>query len=566
MNMKFSEIVYYRPDIKDLTKKIGDALILFRKSNSAEEQIKIIDKINAIRGEFETLQSIASVKYTLDTTNKQFEEEQDYFDNNSPIFIGLLVDFYETILKSNFRNELEKKYGKQLFSIADMCLQTYSKEIIEDLQKENQLCSEYTKLLSSARIEFKGQVLNTSEIAPYLSSTDREERKLAHEKKYDFFTKNAAELDRLYDELVKLRNSIAKKLGFKNFVELAYRRLYRGDYNAEMVAQYRDQVHKYIVPITEELKKRQAERLGFNDMVYYDEPLAFKTGNANPKGNPEWIVQNAKKMYDELSPDTSEFFNFMLDNEMMDLVSRKGKSPGGYCTYFNKYKSPYIFSNFNGTTHDIIVLTHEAGHAFQVYSSRTFNIPEYHFPTLEACEIHSMSMEFLTWPWMNLFFEEDTEKFKFSHISKAILFLPYGVAVDEFQHWIYENPDATPEQRNKTWRQIEQKYIPYRKYTNIPYLENGGYWQQQAHIYLNPFYYIDYTLAQICAFQFWKKSNENREAALKDYITLCKAGGSKSFLELVELANLTSPFAGGCLESVAGEVNSWLKTVNDRVL
>ncbi len=564
--MKFSEIRYYRPDINELSEKFRLSLDKFRASKSTLEQVAVIDEINQMRSEFDTMSSIASVKYTQDTTNNNFQEEQDYFDENSPVFMGLLVSFYDTILKSPFRNELQDKYGKQLFSIAEMCLQTFSEEIVEDLKKENQLCSEYTKLLASAKINLKGEVYNTSEIVPFLSSIDRDERKLAHEKKYLFYSENAGELDRIFDELVLLRNSIAKKLGFKNFVELGYKRMYRNDYNADMVAQYREQVLKYIVPITVELKGRQTERLGLSELFYYDEPLAFKTGNANPKGDPDWIVNNAKKMYDELSPATSEFFNFMLDNEMMDLVSRKGKSPGGYCTYFNNYKSPYIFSNFNGTTHDIIVLTHEAGHAFQVYSSRTFNIPEYHFPTLEACEIHSMSMEFLTWPWMNLFFGEDTDKFKFSHISKAILFLPYGVAVDEFQHWIYENPTASPKERNNTWRNIERKYIPFRKYPDNDYLETGGFWQQQKHIYESPFYYIDYTLAQICAFQFWKKANDNREKALKDYIKLCSAGGSRSFLELVELADLTSPFRGGCLESVAGEVNNWLKMVDDKSL
>ena len=564
--MKFSELSYSRPDINALSKQFSLLLTEFNNTENAEEHIKIIDSINKIRNTFETFSSIASVKYTQDTTNTFNQEEQNYFDQNGPVFTGLVVDLYNTILKSKHKPTLEKHFGKQLFSIAQMSVDTFKKEVLEDLQKENRLASEYTKLLSSAKIEFKGNQYNLSEIATFIDSSDREERKQAQEAKYKYFVKNASEFDRLFDELVKLRTSIAQKLGYKNFTELGYKRMLRGDYNAAMVAEYREQVRKHIVPLTTKLKDRQLKRLGLDKLKYYDEALGFKSGNANPKGNPEWIVDNATKMYEELSPETGEFIHFMVDNEMMDLVSRKGKAPGGYCTFFSEYKSPFIFSNFNGTSHDIIVLTHEAGHAFQGYSSRNFNVPEYYFPTYEACEIHSMSMEFITWPWMDLFFLEDTDKFKFSHVSKALSFLPYGVAVDEFQHWVYENYKATPKERNNAWREIEKKYIPFRDYDGNSFLEQGGFWQQQAHIYKSPFYYIDYTLAQICAFQFWKKATEDRKKTMENYIRLCKAGGSKSFLELVDLANLISPFKSGCLETVAKDVNGWLETIDDRKL
>jgi M3 family oligoendopeptidase len=256
----------------------------------------------------------------------------------------------------------------------------------------------------------------------------------------------------------------------------------------------------------------------------------------------------------------------MLENNLLDLVSKKGKAGGGYCTYIENYKAPFIFSNFNGTSGDIDVLTHEAGHAFQVYESRHYEIPEYNWPTYEACEIHSMSMEFFTWPWMKLFFEEDAEKYYFSHLSSALLFLPYGVSVDEFQHFVYEHPESSPTERKAAWREIERKYLPHRDYEENDYLEHGGFWQRQAHIYNSPFYYIDYTLAQICALQFWKRSRENRQEAWGDYVHLCRQGGSKSFLQLVETANLTSPFADGCVKGVIDEVHAWLDEVDDTKL
>ena len=174
-----------------------------------------------------------------------------------------------------------------------------------------------------------------------------------------------------------------------------------------------------------------------------------------------------------------------------------------------------------------------------------------------------MSMEFFTWPWMQLFFKEDTEKFKFEHLSAALQFLPYGVAVDEFQHLVYENPNMTPAERNETWRMVEKKYLPHRTYEGNDFLEKGGYWHRQSHIFSSPFYYIDYVLAQICAFQFWKRSLEDKENAWKDYVRLCKAGGSMSFLKLVELAGLRSPFEDGTVEWAIQPIKEYFEKTDD---
>lgn len=561
--MKFSEIEYKRPNIQEVTEKFNHLINLFKNAASFEEQDALIRNINDLRMEFQTNNTLASIKYSIDTNDKEFEDEQNFYDANSPVFDGLVHSYYTAIVNSKYRNELEAKWGKQLFDVAEVTLRTFSPDIIEDLQKENELRTDYSKLLASAKIFFDGEEKNLQGLIPYMESTDRDMRKAANEAKWKFFADNEEEFDRLYDELVKVRAKMAKKLGYKNFVQMGYDRMGRTDYNAGMVKVFRDQVKDTIVPIAVKLKQKQQRRLGLESFKYYDQPLDYKSGNAKPHGSPDWIVSCAKNMYSELSPETNEFFNFMLENEMMDLVNKKGKDTGGYCTFIEKYKSPFIFSNFNGTMGDIEVLTHEAGHAFQAYSSRNFEIPEYFFPTSEACEIHSMSMEFLTWPWMNCFFKDQTEKFKYSHLKGSVIFIPYGVTVDEFQHWVYDNPEATPAERKQAWLNIEKKYLPYIDYDNNEFLEKGGRWQQQRHIYLSPFYYIDYCLAQICAFQFWKKSMENREQALEDYLRLCRAGGSKSFLGLVETAGLTSPFEDGCLKSFMGVIDNWLENFDD---
>ncbi|MDO8368541.1 MAG: M3 family oligoendopeptidase, partial [Saprospiraceae bacterium] len=458
---------------------------------------------------------------------------------------------------------LADKYGKHLFILAEVSLKTFQPSILEDLKQENALSTEYTKIKARAKVEFEGKSYNLSSLLPIELSDDRNTRKNATTAKWGFYSENAGAIEQIFDQMVKIRHSMAQKLGFDTFTEVGYARMHRSDYTPEMVANFRRQVRDHIVPIATELYERQRKRLGINALKHYDEDYKFASGNPKPIGTPEQIVANAAKMYHELSPDTDAFFTRMQMAKLMDLVNRDGKATGGYCTYISKFDAPFIFSNFNGTSGDIDVLTHEAGHAFQVWSSRDFMFEEYHWPTADAAEIHSMSMEFFTWPWMHLFFGEQTDKYHFMHLAGAIQFLPYGVAVDEFQHIVYEKPDMSPADRNAVWRELEKIYLPNRDYDGIEHLEMGRFWHKQSHIFNSPFYYIDYTLAQICAFQFWVKDRSDHDTAWADYLRLCRAGGSQSFLNLLKLANLKSPFDDGCVQSVVGEIRDYLNGVDD---
>lgn len=562
----FKDYEYKRPNLEQDKATFQELLTKFKEATTVEEQNTAIENINSFRNDYSTYANLVYIRASIDTNDEFYQKERDYFDETNPEIEEMVTEYYKELVASPFRNELEAKWGNQLFDLADYQIKAFSPEIISLMQKENKLSSDYSKLVASAQVEFNGETLTLAQLGPYAESTDRDTRKKAKETSSGFFHENEAKFDDLYDQLVKVRHEIATTLGYKNFVELGYIRMNRIDYNAEMVKKFRDQVRDFIVPVATKLYERQAKRIGVDSLKYYDEPFNFLSGNATPQGSPEWIVENGKKMYEELSPETAEFFQFMIDRDLMDLVAKKGKEAGGYCTFIDNYESPYIFSNFNGTSGDIDVLTHEAGHAFQVYTSRNIGIPEYVWPTFESCEIHSMSMEFFTWPWMELFFKDQTDKYKFAHLSSGLLFLPYGVAVDEYQHVVYENPEMTPTERKAAWKKIEEIYLPHLDYDGNSYYESGGFWQRQGHIYASPFYYIDYTLAQICAFQFWKRSREDHEAAWKDYLHLCQLGGSKSFTKLVGEANLISPFEDGCVESVIGSIEEYLNSVDDSVL
>ena len=561
--LKFKDYKYERPDLSKLTEQFNELLEKFNESKNFEEQNAVMKEINKVRNYVDTMATLVNIRHSIDTEDEFYAKENDFIDENMPRIENLVSKFYKELVNSKFRNELEEAWGKQVFNLAELQLQTFSEEIIDDLIRENKLVTEYDKLVASAKLNFEGEIRNLSQMRPFMESKDRDIRKKASETMIGFFQENEKEFDRIYDELVKVRDKMARTLGFSDYVEMGYKRLSRSDYDSNMVANYRKQVYEDLVPVVAELKDRQRKRLGLKELKHYDEPLEYLTGNAIPKGNPDWIIDNGKKMYGELSKETDEFFSFMVERELLDLVSKKGKMAGGYCTIIPDYKSPFIFSNFNGTSGDVDVLTHEAGHAFQSYMSMGFELPEYGFPTLEACEIHSMSMEFITWPWMELFFKEEVDKYKFSHLVGAINFIPYGVTVDEFQHFVYENPTATPDERKAKWREIEKKYLPFRDYEDNEFLNNGGYWFRQGHIFSSPFYYIDYTLAQVCAFQFWIKTMQDREKAWDDYLRLCKAGGSLSFLKLVELANLDNPFVDGTIKRVVKPLKEWLDNIDD---
>ena len=563
--MKFHDFKYERPNLDIVKKELEDALSLINTGKDLETEIKASYKIFEINDDLGSMGTLVGIRNSINTTDEFYEKEQEFFDENGPILREFEQMFVEKLLDSPHREGLVKEFGSLMFERGELAKKTFKPEIIPDLQLENKLSTEYGKLQASAKIPFKGNIYNLSQMGPFLQDLDRETRHQAQLAVSKFFSDNEAQYDRIYDDMVKVRTKIAKALGYENFIQLGYDRFGRTDYHAEDVKAYRDQIFEDIVPLVNELTKRKAKRLGIDKPKSYDLALSFLTGNPTPKGDRAWQVERAKKMYDEMSEETSQFFNFMLDQELLDLDAKAGKQGGGYCTYIPAYKAPFIFANFNGTSHDVDVLTHEAGHAFQVYSSRDL-IPEYRWPTMEAAEIHSMSMEFLAWPWIDSFFLEDTNKYKFNHLAGAISFLPYGAAVDEFQHEVYGNPNLTPDERKNLWRNIEKKYLPFKDYDDDLFMEKGAFWFRQGHIFSSPFYYIDYTLAQVCAFQYWVKSQENHGKALDSYIKLCKLGGSKSFLGLVKEANLENPFLKGNIKKIVVPIRGYLDSIDDTKL
>lgn len=562
-NIKFEDIVPKKVSLKSIQEKLAGFTNALESTKDAKEALKVIRALEKYMDKFENNATVISIRYSLDTTDKKIAKLQDHLDEISPMISNEINKFNKVLVKHPCRKALEEKLTPYYFQMIDNSLKSFDEKIIPELIEINKLSSQYDKVMGGAQIEFRGEVYNMPQMGKFAKSKDRETRREASIAVDKFFQANEKEIGDIYGKLVVLRDKAAKKLGFKDYTELGYLSLGRVDYNSKMVAGYRKQIADEVVPVCQQLYKEQAKRIGipFNEMKSYDYNLSFLSGNPTPKGDAKYLVKQATKMYDEMSEESGEFFRFMQDHHLLDLEARAGKQPGGYMTFLPVQKFPFIFSNFNGTDGDVNVLTHEVGHAFQGYLSRNIKPGDFRSPTLESCEIHSMSMEFFAWPWMDLFFKEEDDKYRYSHLADAIEFLPYGITIDEFQHWVYAHPTATHEERCAAYKEIESRYTPHKKYDpEMKICEKGGWWMRQSHIFGVPFYYIDYTLAQVCAFQFLVEMTKDREKAWKKYVRLCKLGGRYPFVTLLGKAHLRNPFEDGNIHKVIVPLKRILKS------
>lgn len=549
--MKFKDMPYERIDFAKAKAELSEIMEKSKAAKSGEEQFEVHKMFYRLNDKIQTQVTLCSIRHTIDTTDEFYEKEQNYYDEQIPEYSNLCVEYQKILFYSPYREVLEGKIGQVAFKNMEIAMKSVSEEIIPLMQEENTLVTEYEKLLASAKIPWGEETLNLSLLTPYLKHKDAKIRREAQEKQNEFFLSIQDKLDELYDKLVKNRTLQAKKLGFETYTSLGYLRMQRNCYGREEIENLRRQVKEVWVPFAESIFEKRKERLGLSKLSYTDEVVYSPKGNPQPEGTPEEILQAGQQMYEELSPETKEFFDFMMDNELLDVFGRKTKAVGGYMTYIPDYKAPFIFANFNGTSGDVDVMTHECGHAFQGYLAAVDPIREHADIGMETAEIHSMSMEFFTEPWYPLFFGKETaQEYTDMHLEDAVIFVPYGCMVDEFQHIIYDNPNLTPKERKQVWKDLERDYKPHLFYDGLEFFENGCFWQKQHHIYSFPLYYIDYVIAQLCAFEYKIWMDKDRKAAWQSYLKLCRMSAAKFHTELLEEAGLETPFKNGVLAKI----------------
>ena len=553
--MKFQDMPYERPDADALKKAYEEAAEKLFKAETYGEARSAFLEVQEEEEKAETMESICYIRNTIDTTDAFYNDELLAIREADASLIPVRQLYQKALSGSIFRGDLEKEFGPQLLRLVDASLKSSDERIVPEVIREGEVSMDYQKDSAAAFTEFRGEKCNFYGLLKHMESTDREERREAFLAWAGLYESISGKLDARYDELVSLRVSMAEKMGFKSYTDLAYLNMERFDYGPEQAAAFRRQIREIVTPAVEKLRERQRKRLGLDRLFFYDETLLFPEGNPSPIGTTEELVEKAQAMYREMSPETGEFFDFMVKYRLFDLKTRPGKHMGGYMASIPAYKAPFIFSNFNGTSADVDVLTHEAGHAFQGYlSMRSIPVRMIQGSTAEVSEIHSMTMEHFAYPWMESFFGDKAEDYVTGHLVGSLAVLPYMASVDEFQHRVYEKPDMDAADRRRTWREIEKAYMPWRDYDGEPFLEGGGFWMQKQHIFLYPFYYIDYALAQMGASYLYGLSKTDPEKAWKDYLTLLKAGGTKSYFELLSLAGIPNPFEEGNVEKCVGHM------------
>lgn len=545
----FSTLEYKRPDFQEFAAFAEKTKERIESAGSYAEVKEALLSFDGKKKDFSTDVTIASIRHTLDTRDKFYEGENEYIEETFPTIMPCLLAVDEALMNSPFRADFEKEYGRQYLAQKELEKKAFCEANIPLMQREAKLASEYEKMMATAEISFDGKVLNLFGVQKYFEHEDREMRKGAVRAYSDFYHKNEQRLEEIWEELLSIRNEMGRNLGYEDYIPVGYMKQGRTDYGQKEVESFREQVRTVIVPICERLYEAQAKRLGVEKLAFYDEKRIFPDGNAVPAGDDDFMVREAAKMYHEMSPETGEFIDFMIQHELMDLKNKPGKAATGYMTDLQRYQAPFVFSCFNQTIGDMGVLTHELGHAFAGFMAmRSQPLSDYYSESTDIAEIHSMSMEQFAYPYAERFFGDGAEKFLFAHLQEAVTFVPFGVAVDEFQHICYANPDLTPKERTLAWKKLEEKYMPWRTYEPDDFFDRGGWWYHKIHIFLYPFYYINYTLTTMGAMEFKKKEREDHESAWKDYLNLCKCGGSMSYLETLRYAGVSNPFEEGSVE------------------
>lgn len=551
---------YERPDTDAVKAEIARLVAAFRTCGSYEEAKELLLEKDRLERHIDSMATLSNIRHSIDTRDEFYDGEAAFWDSAMPELEEAYHSWTLALLDSPYREELAEEFGEVVFTNAEIEKKSFDPSIVPLLQEENALTTEYSKLLAGAQIPFRGRVCTIAQLGKFKTDADDEVRLDAWKAEGRWYKDNQAKLDEIYDRLVRLRYEMSRKLGLRDAIELGYCRMMRNCYDRDDVEKFREAVVKYLVPLADSVKRAQAERTGVSyPMSFADAALEFRSGNPVPSGTADDILEAGRRFYDSLSPETSRFFRMMLEGERMDVLAREGKEGGGYCTAIYDYDTPFIFANFNGTADDVETVTHEAGHAFADWINRKRVPVSTVWPTLEGCEVHSMSMEFFAEKSAGDFFGKDSRKFLYSHLAGAITFIPYGTMVDHFQHIVYEHPDMTPAGRHAEWKRLLGIYMPWLRIDgDIPFYAEGMGWQRQHHIYVSPFYYIDYCLAQTVALGFWKMIQEDPDAAWERYMSYTAQGGSDVFTRLLEKAGLGSPFDGKTLCGVCEKAGEWL--------
>lgn len=544
--MHFNDMPYRRVTFEEIEARYQALFERIRTLRGREDCLPAMEAYYRLLDDM-TPMDLCYVRHDMDLNETFYAGEQRYYDEIGPRIGDLSNQLEGLLLNSPYSACFEELMGSFAFDLMRCSRESRDSRLIPLEQQENTLSGRYSVVTANAKAEYEGAVVSRSSLAAKQQSPDRETRRRATAAVAASWAEQREELEELFHALVQNRDKQAKLLGYPNYVKLAYLRMDRIGYTSEDVSRFREQVKESLVPVAAAIHEQRKKRLGLEHLYSFDSPLNFPNGNPVPLGDTEFCLESTREMFRKLSPETGEFIDFLMDNGLYDVKPRDGKRSGGYCMYLSAYRAPFIFANFDGTHENAYIMSHEGGHAFYAYLKREEKIRERCGYTSEMAETHAMAMEFFVAPYMELFFGSRAEDYRRMHLESAVSRIIYQCQQDEFQQIIYEHPELSKEERNGVWEKLEQSYFPFREYTEEEKQRIGRRWQCIPHLYHWPFYAIDYGLAQVCALEYARWMDEDKDGAWQSYLRFCRASGNMNFPEALKAAGLESPFEEGCL-------------------
>lgn len=516
--------------------------------------LEAISRWNALRACIEGERARLNYAYSKNCLDPGLEAQDRYLrEKVVPVQEEGESRFLRALRDTPHRAAIAAKHGAYFLDRMAAGQQTVDPANSELRVALGELAVQYDKAIAAGEVTVGGEAMTLTRAVGIAQGSDQASmRREAWVAYRDWFVRHREPLADLYSRMVQLRDRMGRNLGHADFVPLGYAGMSRTDYGPAQAAQFRRAVREHFVPLQRQLIARQARELGCDSLKPWDAGYHPSLGIPLGAVPVEGQLDAAQRVFSRLSPRLARHFEHMRANGLIDLENRKGKRGGAYCTSFPDEGQVAIFCNSTGQASDVRTLTHEMGHAFQAWESQAIELVELQWPTAEAAEIHSMGMEYLSLRHIGEFFAdaEHARRFRKKRWTGAVELVCYICVVDEFQHWVYENPSATPDERDAQWDLIWETYIPGLDFAGIePY--RTARWYAQLHVFKYPFYYIDYAIAETGARQLAMMDAKDPAAALETYLSLCRVGGTRGVLDILRSAGLRSPFDEGVMADLA---------------
>jgi oligoendopeptidase F len=407
-----------------------------------------------------------------------------------------------------------------------------------------ELDQQYQKTIGAMTVQFEGQERTPAQMAPILEETDRDRRKVAWELVAARRLQDRDRLDDIFDRMIALRQEIAKEAGFPGYVEYVYKARERFDYGVAQAKAFQDAIEAEVVPLARRIQEERKKTLRVETLRPWDisvDPLGRPP--LRPFVDVEKLAEGCETIFADVDPELGAQFAFLRASKLLDLANRKGKAPGGYQTTLEDDRLPFIFMNAVGVDGDLRTLLHEGGHAFHALASRGESLAAYRESPIEFCEVASMSMELLGARNLGMFYNDaDADRSYEQLLEGIVLILPWIATVDAFQHWIYERPSHARDERRAAWNDLMDRFggiVDWSGYEDA----RASSWHRQLHIFLYPFYYIEYGIAQLGALQIWERSLTDRAGAVASYRKALAIGGARPLPDLFAAAGAKFDFS-----------------------